>query len=321
MLLLTGNIAGAITITANANGDWAVAGTWSLGRKPTCGDTIVIPAGVVVTVASQENLVPCGTPVVMYVHGTLQFTNGNKIDFPCGSWVYIALGGVVKKVTAGGGNSTLISICGYIEWNAGDGQLNGVDTLGGHGTLPVTWLTIEASMKGAKAEISWSTAAEVNNDYFDVMRSDDALSYEAIGRVNGNGNSTTTNQYAYEDPSPVRGINYYKLVQVDYDGTKNSSYVVAVNNTLHSSGIDDLHLSPNPVGTEAQLIFRSDRACSAGIEIKNASGQICLQQQVMVQKGVNAVPLVAIAKLAKGIYSLVISCIEETSRPLSLIKK
>jgi hypothetical protein len=127
----------AATGRANANGFWNVASTWSFGgtnRIPTCSDTVTIPAGRTVTVNSQQDYTACGGSMAIIVYGTLQFTNGNKLDLPSGSKVYIMNGGVVKKSGAGGGSSTLISTCGAVLWKAGDGDLFGSAVLGS-GTL------------------------------------------------------------------------------------------------------------------------------------------------------------------------------------------
>jgi len=291
LLILYAGASIAVSITATGNGNWGAAGTWSLGRKPTCGDTIDIPAAITVTVNAQENLVPCGVPVVLTISGTLQFTNGNKIDFPCGSWVYISSTGIVKKATAGGGNSTLISICGFIEWNAGDGVLTGMDTLGGHGSLPVTWLTIDAAMTGKNVLVSWSTGVEINNEYFDVMRSDDGMTFNKIGN------------------------------QVDYDGKNDVSHPVAIFNPGGSIGIDEIKVLPNPFSYEAKIIFSARQNYAAIAEIRNLGGQVCIRQPLNAMKGLNTFAIEKIANLTKGVYTLTISNIAGTSRPYGLIKK
>jgi len=290
-------------------------------QERTCGDTIDIPAAITVTVNAQENLVPCGVPVVLTISGTLQFTNGNKIDFPCGSWVYISSTGIVKKATAGGGNSTLISICGFIEWNAGDGVLTGMDTLGGHGSLPVTWLTIDAAMTGKNVLVSWSTGVEINNEYFDVMRSDDGMTFNKIGKVNGAGNSATTSYYSFTDISPLTGITYYKLNQVDYDGKNDVSHPVAIFNPGGSIGIDEIKVLPNPFSYEAKIIFSARQNYAAIAEIRNLGGQVCIRQPLNAMKGLNTFAIEKIANLTKGVYTLTISNIAGTSRPYGLIKK
>jgi hypothetical protein len=320
MVFFSGKISMGVTITATANGNWGAPGTWSLGRKPTCGDTIVIPATKTVTVNAQENLVPCVTPVVLMVNGVLQFTNGNKVDFPCGSWVYVSSTGIIKKATSGGGNSTLISICGYIEWNAGDGILNGVDTLGGHGSLPVTWLTVDAALDGKNVQVSWSTAVEVNNEYFNVMRSDDGVLFKVVGKINGAGNSTSTSFYLFTDVEPLAGVGYYKLKQVDFDGSEDFSHTVAIYNPAGSTGIDEVKVLPNPFSEEAKIIFTAKQNYAATAEIKNMGGQVCVRQSLNAVKGLNAISLDRISALTKGVYTLTITNISGSSRPYGLIK-
>jgi hypothetical protein len=321
LFLLYGNISIAVTNTATVTGNWGTAATWSLNRKPTCGDTVVIPSGKTITVNAQENLVPCGTPVIIYVSGTWQFTNGNKIDFPCGSWVYLTPTGIIKKVTAGGGNSTLISICGFIEWNAGDGIITGIDTLGGHGTLPVTWLSIEANLNGKNVIVNWSTAVELNNEYFIVMRSDDGMTFNEIGKINGAGNTTSTTYYSFTDADPLTGVIYYRLKQIDYDGTEDLSHAVAIYNTGGSIGIDEVKIIPNPFSEEAKIVFNAKQNYAATAEIKNLGGQVCIRQSLNTVKGLNTINLDRIAILVKGVYTLTITNISGASRPYGLIKK
>src|SRR6185295_19091589 len=104
------------------------------------------------------------------IYGILQFTNGNKLSLPCGSVVYIHGSGLVRKATSGGGNSTFIEICGLPEWNAGDGDLYGPDTLGIH-PLPISLLYFDAQPTENRIDVSWITPSEINNDYFTVEKS------------------------------------------------------------------------------------------------------------------------------------------------------
>lgn len=320
LIALQYKFAEAVTIQSSASGFWNTGTNWSLGRKPTCGDTVIISSGKTVTVNTQDNLSSCGAPLIIYVSGTFQFTNGNKLDLPCGSWVYLKPGGIVKKSTAGGGNSTLISICGYIEWNAGDGQISGIDTLGGHGSLPVTWLALEASLTGKKVNIDWSTASEINNDYFEIMRSADGLVYVPIGKIDGNGNSTVVNYYSFNDLEPEAGINYYKLNQVDFDGRVNPSDVIAVYNPDGIFGIDAAVLAPNPVTSSTLLQFNSAQSSTVSIEIKNGAGQIYRVFSRNVTKGINSFSIDQLSQLPKGVYSLTIYTGKGSCRPLAFIK-
>ena len=101
-------------------------------------------------------------------------------------------------------------------------------TSGGESTtaLPVELISFNGVAENNEVRLTWETASELNNDFFDVERSQNGLNFEKIGTVKGNGNSNILNQYTFLDKDPYVGFNYYRLKQVDYDGTKyfSSSY-------------------------------------------------------------------------------------------------
>lgn len=86
-------------------------------------------------------------------------------------------------------------------------------------SLPIELLSFDVDNYENNIRIFWSTASEVNNDYFIIYKSDDAFSFNEIGRIDGYGNSNFINQYEFHDKNLQNGIYYYKLVQVDFDGT------------------------------------------------------------------------------------------------------
>ncbi len=85
-------------------------------------------------------------------------------------------------------------------------------------TLPVSLISLDVQVKGRKALINWSTAAEVNNEYFLVERSSDLETWELIAQVAGKNLEAGATDYSVEDNAPVNGINYYRLSQKDFDG-------------------------------------------------------------------------------------------------------
>ena len=108
-------------------------------------------------------------------------------------------------------------------------------------SLPVT-LTYLGADAGAKAvEVSWTTAAETENDYFEVQRSGAGRRFKTIGRIGGRGRAT---DYRFVDEAPLIGANYYRLRQVDLDGTTTVSAVVMD----IFAGDSELAVYPNPVG-------------------------------------------------------------------------
>lgn len=91
--------------------------------------------------------------------------------------------------------------------------------------LPVKLLYFNVKAEGSKAHLSWRTATEQNSDRFDIERSFDGLSFEKIGWVKAAGNSTSHIDYTYYDLNPKKGINYYRLKEVDIDNSTQLSEI------------------------------------------------------------------------------------------------
>jgi hypothetical protein len=79
-----------------------------------------------------------------------------------------------------------------------------------------------------RVRVRWSTASETNNALFVVERSADGEHFEHVGTVPGGGTSYLLRSYVFDDPRPLSGVSYYRLRQIDTDGTGSVSHVVAV---------------------------------------------------------------------------------------------
>lgn len=121
--------------------------------------------------------------------------------------------------------------------------------------LPIELLNFEVSIIDNKlVALNWSTASETNNNYFSVERSLDALQWDEIGTVKGSGNSNNLKLYNYNDKEPVRGITYYRLKQIDFDGSYTLSEIRAAN--IHYSGLQIIY--PNPANETLNLKLSSE---------------------------------------------------------------
>jgi hypothetical protein len=102
--------------------------------------------------------------------------------------------------------------------------------------LPVELITFTArAVNNKKAELTWITASETNNDYFTILRSKDGFSFEPIGMIKGNGNTSSVSKYAFTDENPFTGISYYKLLQTDYNSNTSESELRSINISLEST--------------------------------------------------------------------------------------
>jgi hypothetical protein len=106
----------------------------------------------------------------------------------------------------------------------------------GVSALPITLTSFTARPKGDQVMVEWETATELNNDYMAVERSADGRSFDEIGRVQGAGNSNTPIRYDLLDEEPLSGRSYYRLRQVDFDGTTSYSDVRSVSFASASGG-------------------------------------------------------------------------------------
>ena len=284
---------------ANANGDWTDATTWlinGMARVPAGGDTLDIPSNRTVNVDAVVTIT--GLPVFLYIHGTLVFQTGKKLVLPCNSYVYVYPGGHLDP-GSGGGNSNYIEICTAVVWNAAAGPVTGPAGFG-NPPLPIELTNFNAKYNSGKVYLDWTTATEINNDYFLVQRSSDNIYYTNIDQVEGSGNSSQTHFYYDMDSKPMNGINYYRLCQVDYDGTRTYSYPRAI----RTNGKADVVLFPNPATTEnISILFTGNRNENYTLEIRDLTGKLVISKENQVlESGINKLNLDRGSFLAQGTY-------------------
>lgn len=98
--------------------------------------------------------------------------------------------------------------------------------------LPIELLYFNGERKYCSQNmLIWSTATETNNDHFEIERSSDAINFKKIKEIPGSINSLETKKYVYTDSNPESGINYYRLKQVDLDGTYKYAPIVDLDNS------------------------------------------------------------------------------------------
>ena len=165
--------------------------------------------------------------------------------------------------------------------------------------LPVNWISFTAQKApNNTVKLMWSTASEVNNNHYEVQRSMNGVHFTTIGSVAASTNSGTNN-YEYTDVLPLKGINYYRIKQVDNDGRFSYSSIQKIN-------IDAVarlwKLYPNPA-TNSTGIYVSASIPQLNISLINLSGKAVYQTTVNnVTEGQRIeIPLKG---LSKGVYIL-----------------
>jgi hypothetical protein len=114
--------------------------------------------------------------------------------------------------------------------------------------LPIELLYFNAFYHDQKVDLTWATASEQNSHYFDIEKSKDGNHWEFVSRVYAAVNSSSINYYADIDNSPYNGTSYYRLKQVDMDGTFSYSNLAVV--IVPASTTADINVFPNPTTAE-----------------------------------------------------------------------
>lgn len=143
--------------------------------------------------------------------------------------------------------------------------------------LPVSLINFGGLRDGKNANLYWFTASEINNDYFRIERSKDGSLFEYRGRVKGNGNTSQMKGYDFTDEDTADPMVYYRLTQVDYDGTSAYSPVVAL--PLRKGGGFKAEIYPNPGDGSLQVIRAQGVNGILQIRLTDISGRLLQSEQ------------------------------------------
>lgn len=152
--------------------------------------------------------------------------------------------------------------------------------------LPVTWLAFTGTSDGRNHTLDWSTASEINNDYFELERSVDGRIFTPIAKIDGSGNSNSRLNYSYTDKMAPVGRVYYRLRQVDFNGdyAYAPEIVTLVREEAENEYLDFL-LYPNPSSTGSVRLMLSDfEAEMVLISVADLSGQILSRKAVWIDE-------------------------------------
>ncbi len=139
--------------------------------------------------------------------------------------------------------------------------------------LPVTFTSIAATASAGAITIKWSTATEINADYFDIQRSNDGQQFSSIGRVAASGNSSSPRTYSYRDENATAGTWYYRVAETDLDGRIQYSKVVKAS----GMEISQTKILGNPVIDQLRLAF-SQTGRPVSVRVFSSTGQLLYTQ-------------------------------------------
>ena len=177
---------------------------------------------------------------------------------------------------------------------ASDGEVEDYSLMIGQTPMPVNLIAFQGQWLENKGnQLTWVTSWENNNDHFDIQRSADAKSFETIGRLEGKGNSATTQTYEYiDEPGAQAELTYYRLRQVDSDGRLSYSRIVSIRHGI--ADVLSMIVYPNPATEQVHLQFSNQQRISR-VRVYSVSGI-----QVINQDG--AADVLEVGALPAGMY-------------------
>lgn len=175
--------------------------------------------------------------------------------------------------------------------------------------LPVEFVDVKATWNGEYVEVRWTTASESENDYFFVERSSDMLNWLRLGQVPGAGFANQFLSYSFQDIHPADGVMYYRVGQVDFDGSCSYSRVCMVRVNIPGDYLHDkLMVSPNPsAGNIIQLNVTAVDLFAIKLTLFSVSGDFKFSfSGSEIMNGTNGLLINLPSGLKPGIYKLIL---------------
>ena len=168
------------------------------------------------------------------------------------------------------------------------------------GFLPVELVSFSGHEHNCDIELNWQTGIEIDNAIFVLQKSYNGQTYEPITTVEGRNNAFGLNSYTFTDKkNAFNGEIYYRLKQIDFDGSINYSKAISVQSNCM---VPEFSLYPNPVLENVQVNVEMDIAQSAEIRLISIDGKQLVSFPVALESGMNNVGFAIEDKYPAGVY-------------------
>lgn len=173
---------------------------------------------------------------------------------------------------------------------------NGLQLWTASTVFPVTFTQFNIACTAPGVKLKWSVVNESRNDYFEIQRSVNGTEWKKIGVVAAASGSSGENQYEFTDPEKTG--NYYRLKQVDKDGS--FKYTPVLRSDCNNSSLQ-LSIYPVPAKDLLNIVVSSPKKETGMMQVLDISGKIVLQRTVKINEGVNSISL-DVSALPEGSY-------------------
>jgi carboxypeptidase T len=164
-------------------------------------------------------------------------------------------------------------------------------------TLPVEFISFDGRLlRNGNVELTWNASTDAQHDYFEVERSFDQNNFAALGRVK------TAPPCVFADPGAQPGNNYYRIKQVDKDGSVSYSKTI---NIIYNKGKVNYLMFPNPVTDVLKLRLSVDRPETYSVTVTDMAGKVIVKKKAIVTNTSGDVSI-DLAGKAQQVYMLII---------------
>jgi hypothetical protein len=178
---------------------------------------------------------------------------------------------------------------------------------GPNSDLPVEFISFEAKrVNTEQVAIEWITGSETNNQGFEIERMfEHETTFSKVAWMDGRGTTPNTTHYELIDANDYQGITYYRLKQIDFDGSFEYSEIRAVRGAGNNGGVINIAIYPNPVKEQLSIYFEvlPKGVQTAQISILDVRGQQVYTQSTKVLS-YQTVPLNMVESLPSAVYLL-----------------
>lgn len=148
-----------------------------------------------------------------------------------------------------------------------------LSSITGLNPLPIQLVNFEGHCEETSVKLNWTTASEMNNDFFSIERSRDGENWINIANIDGSGNSSVAVNYSYSDFQLQNDISYYRLKQTDLNGESKYSTLISVQGCRENGDDDYFVVYPNPTTGIINTTYGGNNQLVSSIAIFDAMGK------------------------------------------------